>query len=51
MGWAKYVEDNFEIYLERMEVMRNDSAKQQMTEIELHFFEEQANKKNDSFSR
>ncbi len=51
MGWAKYAEDNFEIYLERMDVMHNDYARQQMTEIEPHSFEEQINKKNVSFSQ
>ena len=50
MRWAKYAEDNFEIYLERMDVMHNDYARQQMTEFEPHFYEEQTSKKNDSFS-
>lgn len=51
MGWAKYAEDNFEIHLERMDIIHNDSARKQMTEIEPHFFEEQTSKKNDGFSQ
>lgn len=50
MGWAKYAEDNFEIYLERMDAIRNDSASQQKAEIERHLLQEQ-NAKNNSFSQ
>ena len=41
MGWAKYAEDNFEIYLERMDAICNDSAGQQKTEIETDYFRKQ----------
>lgn len=44
MGWAKYAEDNFEIYLERM-----DTAKQQKPEIKEQF-SQVPNVKNSSFS-
>ena len=44
MGWAKYAEDNFEIYLERM-----DAIKQQKTEIKEQFSKVQ-NVKNSNFS-
>lgn len=50
MGWAKYAEDNFEIYLERMDAICNDSAGQQKTEIETDYFRKQ-NTKNSSFSQ
>ena len=50
MGWAKYAEDNFEIYLERMDAICNDSAGQQETEIETDYFRKQ-NTKNISFSQ
>lgn len=49
MGWAKYTEDNFEIYLERMDAIHNDSACQQKAEIERHLLQEQ-NVKNNNFS-
>lgn len=51
MGWAKYAEDNLEIYSERMDVIYKKSAKQQITETESHFIQKQTNKKNDSLSR
>lgn len=44
MGWAKYAEDNFEIYLERI-----DAVRQQKSEIKEHFSQEQ-NIKNNNFS-
>lgn len=44
MGWAKYAEDNFEIYLERI-----DAVRQQKSEIKEHFSREQ-NIKNNNFS-
>ena len=50
MGWAKYAEDNFEIYLERMDAICNDSVRQQKTEIETDFLKKQ-NEKNNSFSQ
>ena len=50
MGWAKYAEDNFEIYLERMDAICNDSAGPQKTEIETDYFRKQ-NTKNSSFSQ
>ena len=50
MGWAKYAEDNFEIYLERMDAICNDSAGQHKTEIETDYFRKQ-NTKNSSFSQ
>ena len=50
MGWAKYAEDNFEIYLERMDDICNDSTRQQKIKTEPHFLEEQ-NAKNSSFSQ
>ena len=45
MGWAKYAEDNFEIYFERM-----DAVKQQKPEIKEQFSQVQ-NVKNSSFSQ
>lgn len=50
MGWAKYAEDNFEIYLERMDAICNDSVRQQKTENETDFLKKQ-NEKNNSFSQ
>lgn len=51
MGWAKYAEDNFEIYLERMDVIYKKSARRQIAETETHCLQEQTDKKNDSLSR
>lgn len=50
MGWAKYAEDNFEIYLERTDAMFNKHSEQQKIKVESHLFTEQ-NAKNNSFSR
>lgn len=50
MGWAKYAEDNFEIYLERMDAVRDDSARQPRPEINQHLSKEQ-NAKINSFSQ
>lgn len=50
MGWAKYAEDNFEIYLERMDAVRDDSARQPKSEINQHLLQEQ-NAKINSFSQ
>lgn len=50
MGWAKYAEDNFEIYLERMDAIRSDTARQQLTKAVPHFFEED-HKKSGRFSQ
>jgi len=50
MGWAKYAEDNFEIYLERMDAVRNNYKRQQKAEIETKFSEKE-NVKYNSFSQ
>lgn len=50
MGWAKYAEDNFEIYLERMDAICNDSARQQKAKFEPYLSEEQ-NVRNSSFTQ
>ena len=50
MGWAKYAEDNFEFYLERMDAICKDSVRQQKTKTEPRFLEKQ-NAKNNSFSQ
>ena len=50
MGWAKYAEDNFEIYLERMDAVRDDCVRQPKPEINQHLLQEQ-NTKIGSFSQ
>lgn len=50
MGWAKYAEDNFEIYLERMDAIRYNSVRQQATERKQKIYENQ-NSKSNSFSQ
>ena len=50
MGWAKYTEDNFEIYLERMEAIRYNPVRQQATERKQKIYETQ-NSKSNSFSQ
>ena len=50
MGWAKYAEDNFEIYLERMEAIRYNPVRQQAAEIKQKIYENQ-NSKSNSFSQ
>ena len=50
MGWAKYAEDNFEIYLERMDAVRDDFVRQPKLEINQHLLQEQ-NAKINNFSQ
>ena len=50
MGWAKYAEDNFEIYLERMDAVRDDFVRQPKLEINQHLLQEQ-NAKINKFSQ
>jgi len=50
MGWAKYAEDNFEIYLERMEAIHYNPVRQQATERKQKIYETQ-NSKSNSFSQ
>ena len=51
MGWAKYAEDNFEIYLERMDAIRYNPLRQQATERKQKIYETQNSKSNSFFQR